>query len=571
MASSGADESDRWTLVTYNILARSLGSNCIPWVMTVDAAIRGQVDTHLAAVAASARGKTCASWDDVASDLKREYRAHFHRNTHTQSDPRKYHAMRALWSHPNPATATTAELPELASLRVPAAGVEGGIAYTDDKGSERLAVPMAWLLPRLLGDDTLAARVLEHVLAREHRVFQWPLRGPRLFQRAVGATAELGSTGGRASADAPGVVCLQEYDVHDVPAAYRGDESGPETFHAAMRARGYEGLFLAGLSRVSGVAVFWRRDEWELVEPGAGSASGAVVTPGDGPADTTVHAGESLGRAAFNAHFSEQWHPTSAARDAGATLMAEGDRRTVGLVRLRRRFSGRVVWIVCAHLMTTSRDCAEKTWYPGEIRAGELATLRQLVARHVCAGEGVVLAGDFNTRPFERNVWSGVSPLVDTADAGAAGPAGGGGAGSAAAPPIETHTGFAEAASGIGAQLRWLASDDEAGGIAAMGAVLESAFEDAHGWPTDGGADLSAELTAGAGGSLPRATSVTELRRDWIDYVWYSPAALRVVARSECRPGPEALPTETEPSDHVPLAVSFQVAAAEKAAAAAAL
>merc|ERR1719272_1094316 len=60
--------------------------------------------------------------------------------------------------------------------------------------------------------------------------------------------------------------------------------------------------------------------------------------------------------------------------------------------------------------MTTSRDNPLTNLYPGEVRAGELATIRSLVRRigiGTTAREGFLLLGDFNTRADRLDVFSG--------------------------------------------------------------------------------------------------------------------------------------------------------------------
>ena len=61
--------------------------------------------------------------------------------------------------------------------------------------------------------------------------------------------------------------------------------------------------------------------------------------------------------------------------------------------------------------MTTSRDSASTNSFPGEVRAGELARIRRMVAEHVRGEDGVdattIVAGDFNTSAIDVHVFQG--------------------------------------------------------------------------------------------------------------------------------------------------------------------
>lgn len=71
--------------MSYNVLAKSLGSNCIPWVMHCsDASLVAEVEAH-----------TGQSWGDwKAAVLKGDYMRHFHKNR----DSHDYDTMRSLFS-----------------------------------------------------------------------------------------------------------------------------------------------------------------------------------------------------------------------------------------------------------------------------------------------------------------------------------------------------------------------------------------------------------------------------------------------------------------------------------------
>ena len=81
------------------------------------------------------------------------------------------------------------------------------------------------------------------------------------------------------------------------------------------------------------------------------------------------------------------------------TVISSTQQRT----RLRHKASGRIVCVVAMHLMTTSRDGPGVTRFPGEVRAGELATIKSIVAERAARDDAVVLCGDLcGNQPVRR-------------------------------------------------------------------------------------------------------------------------------------------------------------------------
>ena len=70
-------------VLTYNILARSLGSNTIPWVLNVSPQTRARIEDKT--------GEAFGAWRK--SNVDEEYKRHWHKNFHSGD----YAAMRALW------------------------------------------------------------------------------------------------------------------------------------------------------------------------------------------------------------------------------------------------------------------------------------------------------------------------------------------------------------------------------------------------------------------------------------------------------------------------------------------
>ena len=138
------------------------------------------------------------------------------------------------------------------------------------------------------------------------------------------------------------------------------------------------------------------------------------------------------------------------------------------------------------------------TRFPGEVRAGELATIKEIVTARADDDDAVLLLGDFNTPPSERHVWSG--------DVG-----------------VSHDTGFADGAFSWGQR------------------TLRDAFAPVHGW-----ADCEGVCTSKNGD-----------RSLWIDYIFHD-ASLAPMDRSDVSAPAGAIPDLAHPSDHLPLACTFR-------------
>ena len=89
---SGSDLLPSTTVIaTYNILAKSLGSNCIPWAIEIPPRLREKLE--------KATGKPWDMWRKEI--LHAAYKTHFHKNLHSGD----YMTMRALWSATPPSMA----------------------------------------------------------------------------------------------------------------------------------------------------------------------------------------------------------------------------------------------------------------------------------------------------------------------------------------------------------------------------------------------------------------------------------------------------------------------------------
>jgi len=219
----------------------------------------------------------------------------------------------------------------------------------------------------------------------------------------------------------------------------------------------------------------------------------------------------------------EYWHPRKDCEGAmefgKKELVPKEFRKNVGLVHLvgLEKETQRIM-VVVTHLMTKSRDNEKKTKYPGEIRAGELASLKRVVEEHTGVNEAVMLMGDFNIQPMEHDIFANQLKNQSNQD-------------------NAMYTSFKQQSNGD-----WVFDWRKNG----RGALLADAFAGRHGWrdPTPG--------------DQKHCTSRNSERCEWIDYVWYSPAQLELVDLSETRIPPNPIPDITEPSDHLPLGVRMK-------------
>ncbi|CAJ1944451.1 unnamed protein product [Cylindrotheca closterium] len=347
-----------FTVTTYNMLARSLGTNTIPWVMDVSPSIQRRIEQ-------ASSYDTFSKWVDNV--LMPEYLQHFHKNFASGN----YAAMRKFWGVPNCQSAN--DIPkELKGLKWID---EDRVSYTkseNSKETQHIATTMRGTCRKALPND-LFDSFFNEVISKEEGVYSWDTRGPRIFQTLL-------------LSEPPGIIAIQEYDCHDVQAEYR-KPGCVESFSEAMSAVGYSGVFLKdpllGRGPPSGLGVFWMDSEFETL---AGKTGIESLDCGEFAFDDSVS----------NIDLEEHWHPIKP-DNSDFVMMKAADRRNGALCRLRHKRSGRKVALCTAHLMTKSRDGLKTNKFPGEVRACELAALKRLVESTTQDDEIVVLAGDFNT------------------------------------------------------------------------------------------------------------------------------------------------------------------------------
>lgn len=490
-------------VVNYNILAKSLGSNCIPWVMSVSPELRQRVEMQT--------GRAWIEWK--ADTLASAYKSHFHKN-YSSGD---YATMRGLWS---------ARLDSVADLPAALNGLTfvgpDRVSYRPDEGEVVVAITLHGVLLEAL-PQPLATDLFEHLMAAEEGIYSWAIRGPRIFH----ACTQPALCSGGGSCGFADLIALEEYDCHEAVAKYR-DGHGEETFCEAMTAAGYDGVLfkdpVLGKTPFSGLAIYWRRGVFELPSSVTDSVNGCqVLECGDTEA------------CVCNFDLGEHWHPQPKSTDSGANgaaLMKTVDRRNVGMVHLRHCASGSSIHCIAAHLMTKSRDGRQTNQYPGEVRSAELATIRRLLLQNDRVGprDGVLFMGDLNTQPTERHVFAGVVPKASRAGESLT---------TTTSDTIRFETGLdlAPELRDIVA-LNWLPQPGRPS--------LRCAFEDVHQW----GKEPAMQACC---------TSMNAARTEWIDYMFHTPDALQVLARGSTEIPASPIPNTEHGSDHLPLAARFAI------------
>jgi endonuclease/exonuclease/phosphatase family metal-dependent hydrolase len=510
-------------VATYNILAKSLGTNTIPWVMTVSPLMQRRIQE------ATSR-PSFKDWVDTA--LKPEYMTHFHKNFASGN----YATMRQFWGTPHchgphdiPRDLTGLEWVEDNVVRYPAS--TASVAETTAGGGSLQATTLQGMAHKLL-PPALAHDFFQEVSSSEEQIYAWPVRGPRIFATAtqfqIANTVtkggdELrqhldGTTNTALSTLSPDIVALQEYDCHEVVADYRSPGCS-ETFADAMAQVGYDGVFfkdpLPGRDPPSGLGVFWKR---EIFEPatGSGPTTPSASTSRKFGVMTTLECNtEALEGDVYNVDLQEHWHSIKDTPNQDATLMNAADRRNAALCRLRHKSTGRAVTICAAHLMTTSRDCAKTNRFPGQVRAGEIATLKALVEERTDLDDAVLVVGDFNTDAKVAPLLFSGAIKSSRSDA------------NTDEKTLQLDTGFDE------------------GNFLWGPHALEDAFRSVHHWGE----------TVGEG---QFCTSRNAERIEWIDYQFFDPRKLRPSYVSLCKTPPSAIPNHEHPSDHLPLFATFE-------------
>ena len=408
-------------VVSYNIFARSLGSNCIPWVLKVSLEWENRV--------AEATGKPWKTF--VKEYLWPEYTKHFHKNhgSGNKIEMRQLWSMNVQGSHHIPVELTGVRFISEDCLEYNITTASDSGSNTSDKTTSHniLAFTLPGVLKKYL-PASLYDGLYAHIMKTESN-YLWANRGPKIFQEITRSKPEF------AQCPVPGIISLCEYDVHTTRAAYRsimptrsevastdsiidrGDDcpqrgqtqrdgqDEDETFAEAMHQAGYAGVLMSSpdLRDRSGIGVYWKSEQFRLEH-------GDNVAPSS---EIFVLPGDSLNDSAFNYDLNESYHKLSPDSNSSTYETLEiAERKHISCVRLVHKNSGKLLLVVSAHLMTASKD-TKANEYVGEIRACQLKRMSEIVAMHMDerqhrAVDGVVVMGDFNTDIAERNILTGL-------------------------------------------------------------------------------------------------------------------------------------------------------------------
>jgi len=541
----------------FNILENGLAFGAIPWVMIIPAAL--QLES--------------SNFDAVQGKLKTEYITHWHKNANVGPG---YKNFRRMWGKhiqgPDDLLA-----PGLHSGPSGRPGGTGGatlrfasedeVEYDCEDGRAAVrATTLRGMLMRELrsknGDHAaLAARVFDHIVKSDAQVFDWRLRGKAIFDLITNRLAASSYKGASSSAarfygpaglsptDPLDVIVLCEYDVHlsndeDCPQLdYLGDGVF-RSFPDAMVAVGYHSLLLEGpKADDSGPAVFARAAMFDLpcLDEGQQQQQKCVEGGGEGPsvvkaAVATPH--PSL--ASFD--LLERHHAAKSGPhfSSDSSQMRLADRRNAGFVALNVKDQpGRRLVVVAAHLMTPSRDNSASCVYPGEVRAGELEKIKSLAQDFLEPTDVVLFVGDMNINirgNRERHIFEGSIPLSAQAAAAQVD-----GAADALPALISFDTGVSVVNAGTegeAMQLQWGCKDGSP-------IFLRDSFQGVNVMDTD---------TEGR----VQGSSHNAVRIETIDYIWHS-EQLKVLNRSSLVTTEDGIPDEENPSDHIPLFVTFSL------------
>jgi mRNA deadenylase 3'-5' endonuclease subunit Ccr4 len=362
----------------YNIFAKSLSSNSIPWVMNIAIEWKIQIE--------SLTQLTYTEW------MKRfchgEYLSHFHKNYHSGDKS----MMRFLWGRE---ITHQDDIPtELHGLSFHS---EHRVRYNQE-GNEMIATTLPGILK--ISVPEIANELYQHIIEVDD-YYKWEFRGPKVFQEIVGNN--------------PDLISLCEYDIHHATASYRNPLS-QETFYQAMLATGYSGFLLKspGVRELSGLGFYWKTDSFDVICNNSPNSLPNIID--------CSNVDEITG----NYDLGEYWHKLIL-NDEGLPVgskyeeLQPKDRRNVGFIRLRHKQTNKVLLVVCSHLMTTSRDGPNTNEFPGEVRALEMEFIGQKIQQYIDrypSIHGIIYAADFNIdvrdlKKFQAPITSIIDPTKE--------------------------------------------------------------------------------------------------------------------------------------------------------------
>ncbi|GAB5365780.1 hypothetical protein AAMO2058_001087700 [Amorphochlora amoebiformis] len=532
LSDAKAEDLDRIHIRTYNVLCLSLGTNGIPWILTISEEMEKKMDAYLGKGETKGPQGPVTSWSAYKKEiLTSEYLTHFHKNYRSGS----YLDMRLFWC--SSSVESDGDIPrKLTGLDYHA---PNQVKYTGKKKQPIIATTLKGILQNSL-DKKVAHELFVDILKREKTVFTWAKRGPKIFNKIIENPPSCKTS--------PDIIGLQEYDIHNAEATYTGGKL--KTFRKAMTDEGYAGLMFQQPKGDAGIAVFWKRSVFAFEPWRSNTHSGTLV----------LQCGSRIAHSAYNFDMKEKWHCVKkGAKGDVSSLLNDGDRRNVGIVKLIHRRTHAITWVFCVHLMTSSRDKKGVTKFPGEVRAGEMEFIRRKAEKLVAPGEGIVFLGDFNTQPCHLDLLAGDVYSGEE--------------------KIHFSTGFnvdkkefvwksrhrskrniptrvdvlpkvAQEVLGHSPSNR-VSRDNSRSNLAphdtkeSDNRILKEAFETIHKWEKPKGR---------------QCTSINADRAEWIDLMFYTPTTMTLEKpHIPIASGSKTLPDYENPSDHIPLTATFRL------------
>jgi len=563
----GSEASPQVTILSWNLLLDDLISNFIPRTM------KDPPDELLKGI--FKEGDPKKQWRDLKARMNEEYKP-WHQMKDLIKDPHDVsQKLRALWSQSN-----------LRNLE----GWDLGLQKEKVRDEVTLETHLTCLgvLQKELEDKELGRRVYDHI-AKENIHRTWERRMPKVLKRI--------------REEAPDLVAFQEYDMHRLKVEKK-------EFHEHMASAGYEGaqLLCPGQER-AGIGIFWKKEfstpalrrqiadgvlESELWKASLAELADDQYASTYGPAGTRVEVKEcrdgmmqvtilhSDKDASIPQHHLKEINQKELQdklignldlqeRGEDGELMKTMDRRSLGFARLEIR--GQPVLFCTTHLMTASRDLH------GRVRTDELCTINSLMSDLVNPHEAVIFCGDFNINSrmqahdfiWKKKFLKGekdvkkdrfVKVLQDFDSI------------SQQKYKIRSKTiGEVQEIDANGdalikfecntddpARLEWVSQKD----FKHMRSLDHTGYEKDREerrfvWERSDGRELKMrDAYDDVYGSNDASSTITGMREETIDYVFFDEEMLCLKRKSALK-CPGVMPNDQEPSDHIPLVVTFDL------------
>ncbi|CAE7195005.1 unnamed protein product [Symbiodinium sp. CCMP2456] len=513
-------------------------------------------------------------WKDLKARMNEEYKP-WHQMKDLIKDPHDVsQKLRALWSQP-----------DLRNLE----GWDLGLQKEKVRDEVTLEKHLTCLgvLQKELKDKDLGRRVYDEI-AKENIHRTWDRRMPKILKRI--------------REEAPDLVAFQEYDMHRLKvekrefhehmasAGYEGSKScvalGNTVFFGVSEALHFAASLEFGLDLVSSLQELWKASLAELADDQYASTYGPAGTRvevkecRDGMMQVTVlHSDKD---ASIPQHHLKEKNQKELQdklignldlqeRGEDGELMKTMDRRSLGFARLQIR--GQPVLFCTTHLMTASRDLH------GRVRTDELCTINSLMSDLVNPHEAVIFCGDFNINSRGHShdfIWKKkflkgekdvkkdrfVKVLQDFDSI------------SQQKYKIRSKTiGEVQEIDANGdalikfecnvddpARLEWVSQKD----FKHMRSLDHTGYEKDREerrfvWERSDGREVKMrDAYDDIYGSNDASSTITGMREETIDYVFFDEEMLCLKRKSALK-CPGVMPNDQEPSDHIPLVVTFDL------------